>query len=120
EVESVRINGGENHRRSAKKSVFAGTHCFGADVLNFPRPLVEATDLSAVDDVRIERIGRDITVLLYAYRIPFTQSDRAVIATAHRSDRATLLLPPVDPVRYSIVRNHMVELRGRLVVPRAP
>src|SRR5207249_8113717 len=36
------------------------------------------------------------------------------------ADRAALLLPAVDPIRKLIVGDHVVELRGRLVVPRAP
>ena len=110
----------KNDGRRAQKSVLPGAHSLGLYVLNFARAVIEASDLPAVDDVRIERVRRDVSVLLRAYRIPFAEGDRPVVAAAHGSDRSALLLPAVHPVRNAIVGDHMVELRGRLVVPGAP
>src|SRR5215472_18021231 len=77
-------------------------------------------DAPAIDDVGIERIGRDVAVLLHADRSPIAKGDLAVRAATDDSDRTAFLLGAVDPVRESVVGNHMVKLRGRLVVPRAP
>src|SRR5215510_13433675 len=77
-------------------------------------------DAPAIDDVGIERIGRDVPVLLDADRSPIAKGDLAVRAATDDSDRATFLLSAVDPVGESVVGDHMVKLRGRLVVPGAP
>src|SRR5205085_4918236 len=34
--------------------------------------------------------------------------------------RAAFLLPAVNPIRKRVVRAYVIELRGRLVIPRAP
>src|SRR5207249_1963135 len=81
--------------------------------------LVEAGDLAAVDDVRVERVGGDVAVLLDADRVPVAEGDVAVAAAAGRADRAALLLAAVDPVGELVVGADVVELGGRLVVPGA-
>src|SRR6202022_730413 len=53
-------------------------------------------------------------------RVPLAKCDFAVVAAAHSTGRAALLLRAVDPVGKPIVRGHVIKLRGRLVVPRAP
>ena len=92
----------------------------GRDVLHLARGMAEARELPAVDDVGVERIRRDVPVLLGADGMPVAESDRAVVAAARDRDRAALLLPAVDPVRKAVVRRDVVELRRRLVVPAAP
>src|SRR5215467_11259709 len=77
-------------------------------------------DAPAVDDVGIERIRRDVPVLLDAHRSPIAKGDLAVRAAADDSYRTAFLLGAVDPVGESVVGDHMVKLRGRLVVPGAP
>ena len=52
--------------------------------------------------------------------MPLAKSDFAVVAAAQRACGAALLLRAVHPVRKSIVGGHVIKLRGRLVVPRAP
>ena len=81
---------------------------------------VEARDLAAVDDVGIERIGRDVAVLLDADRVPVAKRDRAVVAAAGDAGRSALLLAAAHAVRERVVGVDVVELRRRLVVPGAP
>src|SRR5438270_7804425 len=52
--------------------------------------------------------------------MPVAEGNLAEIAATGNACRAALLLSPVDPVREAIIRNHVIELRGGLVVPRAP
>src|SRR5437763_1329261 len=52
--------------------------------------------------------------------MPFSKSDFAIIAATERGGRAAFLLRAVDRVRKAIVGGDVIELRGGLVVPRAP
>src|SRR5262249_16103889 len=81
---------------------------------------VEARHLAAVDEVGVERVGRDIAVLLHADRVPVAEGDLAVAAAAAHAGRPALLLPAVAPVRELVVGDDLVELGGRLVVPGTP
>ena len=68
----------------------------------------------------MHRIGRHVSVFLRAHRMPFSKSNRAPVAAARGPRRSALLLSAVYPVRKLIVRNHVIKLRGRLVVPGTP
>src|SRR5260370_4825426 len=52
--------------------------------------------------------------------MPLTKCYFAVVAAAHGSRGAALLLRAIDPIGKAIVGRYVVKLRGRLVVPRAP
>src|SRR5260370_26054483 len=52
--------------------------------------------------------------------MPLTKCYCAVVAAAHGSRGAALLLRAIDPIGKAIVGRYVVKLRGRLVVPRAP
>src|SRR5689334_24912079 len=52
--------------------------------------------------------------------MPFAKCDLPVVTPAANSGRTAFLLPAVDPIWNLIVRNNMIKLRSRLVVPRAP
>src|ERR1019366_10085818 len=82
--------------------------------------VAEARELPAVDDVGVERVRRDVPVLLRADGVPVAEADRTAVAPARNRDRAALLLAAVDPIRKVVVRGDVVELRRRLVVPAAP
>ena len=90
------------------------------DILHLARGAIETGHLAAVNDVRVERIGRDIAIFLDADGVPLAESDLAIVAAADDAGRAAFLLAAVDPVRELIVGDDMVKLRGRLVVPRTP
>ena len=93
---------------------------FGRDVLHLARAPVEARHLAAVDDVGVERIGRDVAVLLDADRVPIAKRDLPVVAAARDARRAALLLAAAHAIRKRVVGADVVELRRRLVVPAAP
>src|SRR5262249_35081536 len=76
--------------------------------------------LAAVDQVRVERVGGDVAVLLDANGVPVAEGDLAVAAAAGDAGRAALLLAAVDPVRELVVGDDVIELGGWLVVPAAP
>ena len=52
--------------------------------------------------------------------MPVAEGDFAIVAAAGGAHRAALLLSAVDPIGEAIVGDHVIELRGRLVVPGAP
>ena len=52
--------------------------------------------------------------------MPIAKRDRAVRSAARDPDRAAFLLPAVKAIGKRVVRAHVIKLRGRLVIPRAP
>ena len=81
---------------------------------------IEPRQFAADDNLRIERIGDDIAVFFGRHRLPIAKRNLACVAATSNSDRAAFLLPAVKPIRKSIVRAYVIELRGGLVIPRAP
>src|SRR5581483_1986273 len=75
---------------------------------------------ATIDDVRIEGIRSHIGVLVGSNGMPVVKRDLAVIASTQCARRAALLLAAIDPIRVLIIGDDVIELRGRLVVPRAP
>src|SRR5262249_14314933 len=71
-------------------------------------------------DRGIVRIGSDVAVFFDARGMPIAKADLPEIAPTRRGDRTALLLRSIDPIRKAVVGGHVEELRGRLVVPRAP
>src|SRR5206468_5241985 len=84
---------------------------------------VEPVDAAAVDDVGIERVGRDL-VGFPARGDLMEMGDvdpvELAVAAARYRRRTRILLGAVDSVRVPVVGRDMVELAGRLVVPAAP
>src|SRR5262249_3592381 len=72
-----------------------------------------------VDDLRIARVGRDISALTSTHRIPAGAVDAAP-GGASDADRAVVLLRSVNPIGETIVGHGMVNLRRRLVRLRRP
>src|SRR5260370_13443000 len=73
-----------------------------------------ATVRTRVDDLRIARIGGNISALASYPRIP-APSVAAAPGRAGDADGAVVLLRSIDPIRAAIVRNGMVALGRRLV-----
>src|SRR4029450_7621922 len=65
-------------------------------------------------------VWSDIAVSVDPDGKPVADRNRAVIAAARNARRAALLLPAADAGRKGVVGGHVIELRGRLVVPGAP
>src|SRR5439155_6986194 len=83
-------------------------------------PAIELREFAPDDDVWIERIGNDVTIFLGCDRSPVAKRNLAFVAATFDSDRTAFLLTAVKPIRKRAVRAHVIQLRGRLVVPRAP
>src|SRR6185295_7224575 len=120
EIKNVRIDRREDHRRGAKEAILAASSGFGRNVLDLARAPIEARDLAAVNDVWVQRIRRDVSVFFDADRMPFAKGDLAVVASTGDSNRAALLLSAVHAIWKLIVGDDVIELRGWLVIPRAP
>src|SRR5262249_13978026 len=116
----LRIDRGENQRGSAEEAVFARPQRFRGDVLHLSGGAVEASYLAAVDKVWIQRIRRNVAVLVDADRPPLAKGDLTVDSAAAHTGRTTLLLPAVNPVRKLVVTDDMIKLGRRLIVPRTP
>ncbi len=119
EIKNMRIDRREQQRHGANEAIFAAAADW-ADVLHLAGSSIEARHLAAVDNIGIQRIGRDVAVFFDAHRMPVAKRDLAIVAAAGNARGAALLLPAVDPIRKAIVGDHVIELRGRLVVPGAP
>ncbi len=118
----VLVPGGEQHRSRGCRArlgrrIDRRTHVdplfAGVEDLHDPAP-------AGVDDVRVERIGEHRPPFPAVDRVPVEHRDRAVVAAAARADCAGILLRGVHPVGKTVVRGHVVDLLGALVVPRAP
>src|SRR3954451_16775264 len=75
---------------------------------------------ATVNDVRIERIGGHIGVLVCRNRMPVVRGDRAVVAAAQDAGRTALLLSSVNPIRMLIIGDYVIKLSSWLVVPGTP
>src|SRR5262249_25614182 len=120
EVERVRIDRREHERRRAQEAIFSRAHCLRGDVLHLARRAVEARHFPSENDVRIERIGGNVAVLLNADGLPFAEGDLSVRSPTGDADGTALLLAAVRPVGKLVVRDDVIKLGRRLVVPTAP
>src|SRR6059058_3117637 len=68
-------------------------------ILRLAGASIESRQLTADDNVWIERIGDDVTVFLCRYRLPIAKRDLALIAAAFDSDRTAFLLAAVKPIQ---------------------
>src|SRR5436305_303707 len=95
----------------------------GRYILDLSGVVVIPGDLAAiragVDDLRIMRIGRDVSAFTSAHRIPIRTIDSTPLRR-RSAYRAVVLLSAINEIREAIVGNHMVELRRRLVPLRSP
>ena len=122
EIERVRIGRRERQRRRALEAIVgvAAPRHDRTDLARLAGRLVEARHLAAIDDAGMQRVGRDVAVLFGADGMPVAKRERAVVTAREHLGAPALLLAAVHAVRKAVVGDHVVELRGRLVVPRAP
>src|SRR5262249_38280625 len=95
-------------------------HRHRKNVLRLTGPAIESRQFTADDDVWIKRISNDITIFLRRNGTPVAKRDLAFIAAAFDYDRTAFLLPAVKPIGKRVIRADMIQLRCRLVIPRAP
>ena len=120
EVQRPRIDRRKQHRLRSDDAIGIARRRARPNLDHFAGPPVVARDLPAVDDVGIERIGRDVAVFLDADGVPLAERDPAVVAAALHARGSALLLPAAHAIGKRVVGADVVELRGRLVVPGAP
>src|SRR4029077_16830561 len=75
---------------------------------------------TAIDDVGIGWIRRDVSALARAGGVPVTEDDRAVIAATQDVNAAAILLCAVDVVGELVIDSNVMKRRGRLVEPATP
>src|SRR5713226_6804577 len=110
----------ENQRRGAIEAILFGAQNHRRNVTRLAGVAVEHRHLAAINQIRMQRIGRDIAVFFDADGGPVAKSDFAKVAAAGGADRAAFLLASVDPVGELVVGDDVIEKRGGLVVPGTP
>src|SRR5229473_7291346 len=75
---------------------------------------------ASVDHVRVQRIGRYISIFNNTDRMPIAKCNLSIVAATGDADRATLLLSSANPIREGIGDCNVIELRRRLVIPGTP
>ena len=75
---------------------------------------------SGVDDVGIARIGHNIAAFSSAHFVPVLPADITIVCPAGDGDCRVVLLGAINVVEKLVVGGYVVELRGWLVVLRAP
>src|SRR5215472_17248030 len=99
-------------RSGPHESILAGANGNRRNILCLSCNGVEAGAFAAVNEVRMQRIGRHVAVLFGSHGMPVTKRDFPPIAPARCAGRAALLLASVNPIGQLIVRDDMKELRG--------
>ena len=94
------------------------------DCRNLARCLIQSNHRSvpsaAVNQARMNGIGRDEGILEATGRVPILCQNLAVIAPAGHASGTAILLGCIHSVWKQIVGGDVVELPGRLVVPGTP
>src|ERR1700726_4521711 len=116
----MRVLWRKNYRLGPQRPKILRRHRYRKYVLCLTSAAVEPRQFSADNNVRIERIGDDITIFLGRDRLPIAKRDLTRVAAAFDSDRTAFLLSAVKPVGERVVCAHVIQLRARLIVPRAP
>src|SRR5215469_14687642 len=81
-VKRTWVSARKDQRRGSVKAVFAGAQHDGRNILRLPGCTIETGSFPAIDDVWIERIGRDVAIFLDPDGIPVAERNLAKIATA--------------------------------------
>ena len=88
----------------------------------FPVSCGDTAVISAGEDpLRVDWIGHNVAIFVSAHRgSPVHELDVAEFPSAAHFDGAAILLRAVDAVWKIVVCGYVIDLRRRLVVPRAP
>ena len=120
EEEQMRIERRKDNRLGPQHPEIFRLHRHWKNVLRLTGATIESRQFAADDNVWIERIGNDVTIFLRRNRSPVAECDLAFVTAAFDSDRTAFLLTAVKPIRKRVVRADVIQLRRRLVIPRAP
>src|SRR5919204_3949326 len=116
EVQRARVGRREHDGLRTNGAVAGARGGDGRDVLRLADPAVVPRQLSAVDHVGIERVGRRVAVFLHRDGVPFAKRDLPVGAATRDTCGSALLLTAAQVIREGVVRGDVEHLRGRLVV----
>ena len=117
EKKQMRIDRRKDNWLGAHHPEILRLHRHRQDCLGLTGSPIESGQFAADDDVRIERIGDNITVFLRRDWVPVAKCDFAVVAATCDSNRTALLLATIKTIRKRVVRAHVIQLRSRLIVP---
>src|SRR4029434_5367495 len=112
EEEQMRIERRKNNWLSSQHPEVFCLHRHRKNILRLTGAAIESRQLTADDNVWIERIGNDVTIFLGRDRLPIAERDLAFIPAAFDSDRTAFLLSAVKPVRKRVVGANVIQLRS--------
>ena len=98
EEEQVRIARRKDNRLGAHHAKIIGAKCLRQNLLRLVRAAIVTGEFTSIDNVGIERIGCDITVLLRADRMPVAKGDLAVWPATVDADGTAFLLAAIKTV----------------------
>ena len=78
-------------------------HRHRKNILPLTGAAIESRQLTANDNLWIERIGNDVTIFLGGDRLPIAESDLAVVPATFDSNRTAFLLAAVKPIWQRVV-----------------
>ena len=118
----MRIERREQNRCGTKVSIYAFYRLilpsrFRLDALRLTGFFVKSGNFPAVDQIRIQRIHRNVPVFLCTDRAPIPKRDLSVIASRGDHRRSAFLLPSIHVVWKLIVCAYVIKLCRRLIVP---
>src|SRR6478735_979047 len=113
----MRIDWRKEYRGRSQESVLTRSHRFRRYILHLACTFIKASDLSAINKIRVQWINCDITILLYSNRMPFAVGYLTIISPGCYSNRTTLLLTTIHVIGKCIVCTNMIKLCGRLIIP---
>src|SRR4029077_16778068 len=90
--EQVRIERRKDNRLGPQHPEVFCLHRHRKYILSLTGAAIESRQLTAKDNVGIERIGNDVTIFLGRDWLPIAERDLALIAAAFDSDRTAFLL----------------------------
>ena len=121
EIQRVRIGRRKDERHGPRVPRRGWQVHLGRDVVGLPGLFVASRHRAAKEDVRIQRVWRGVARLAAgARRLPIAHGDARKPAARPHAHGAAVLLRAGHPVRERVVRRDPVDLRRRLVQPRAP
>src|SRR4030095_15525045 len=110
EKKQMGVERGKDNRLGPYHPEIFRLHRHRKNVLRLTSATIEPRQFASNNDVRIERIGNDITIFLGRHRLPIAERNFPFVATAFNSNRTALLLTAIKPVRKRVVCAYVIQL----------
>src|SRR5207302_10306931 len=107
EEEQVRIERRKDNRLGPQHPEVFCLHRHWKYILRLTGAAIESRQLTADDNVWIQRVGDDVTILFGGDRLPLAECDFSFIAAAFASHRTSLIVFAVDPIRPHVLSAHV-------------